>query len=375
MLPETASQTGDTTHPEWQGERQDKNEMEQCVLAWSVLIHSIGVLGVEPLPLADERIKQMPDSTIKMIALDLDGTLLGAEGRVSPRNHAALRDAQAAGIEVVIATGRRHSYALNVLRSLHLAPETLLVSSNGAVVRTFASNLIERTHMETPVARWLCGHLAEFRNALVITFDKVGPEGEDTRGALVVEELADLHASIDKWMIANAPYIAHICPIEDCLIADAPIQMMLCGTVERMRRAEALMVAHPSVAAVGDTHSTALDPAVKISLNRTEYPERDLSIVDILPAGCAKGSALLRLAAARNIQPSEIMAIGDNWNDLSMLEIAGRPILMGNAPEDLKQIAAQRNWQVTSHHLEDGVAQVLETVLLTQSVSELSQSR
>ena len=311
---------------------------------------------------------------VKLIALDLDGTLLGAETQVSPRNLAALQAAQAAGIEVVIATGRRHSYALKVLRPLALDPETLLVSSNGAVVRTFASDLIERTHMEIPVARWLCGHLAEFRNALVITFDKVGPDGEDTRGALVVEELEDLHASIDKWMIANAPYIAHIRPIEDALVSgEAPIQAMLCGTVERMRRAEALMISHPWIAAVGDTHAGDFEnPEVKISLNRTEYPERDLSIVDILPAGCSKGAALLRLAAARNIQPSEIMAIGDNWNDLSMLEIAGHPVLMGNAPDDLKQIAATRNWHITGHHLEDGVADAIEAELLTLTAPAMS---
>lgn len=307
---------------------------------------------------------------VKMIAIDLDGTLLGAEGQVSARNVAALKAAQAAGIVLVIATGRRHCYALNVLRGLGLDPETLLVSSNGAVVRTFASELIERTHMETSVARWLCGYLAEFRNALVITFDKVGPDGDDARGALVVEELEDLHNSIDKWMIANAPYIAHLRPIEDALDADAPIQMMLCGTVERMRRAEARMIADPSIAAVGDTHASPMDPAVKISLNRTEYPQRDLSIVDILPAGCAKGAALMRLATARNIRPSEIMAIGDNWNDLSMLEIAGHPVLMSNAPEDLKQIAAARNWQVTNHHLEDGVAAAID--VLTRMAPELS---
>ena len=305
---------------------------------------------------------------VKMIALDLDGTLLGAEAEISPRNRAALEAAQAAGITVVIATGRRHSYALKVVRTLGLDPSTLLVSSNGAVVRTFASELIAHTHMETTVARWLCGHLGEFRNALVITFDKVGPEGEDTRGALVVEELDDLHASIDKWMIANAPYIAHVRPIEDALGADAPIQMMLCGTVERMRRAEALMIAHPWVAAVGETHANALDPEVRISLNRTEYPERDLSIVDILPAGCSKGAALLRLAAARGIDASEMMAIGDNWNDLSMLEVAGYPVLMGNASEDLKQMAAERGWRVTGHHLEDGVADAIEAEVLTVTV-------
>ena len=82
------------------------------------------------------------------------------------------------------------------------------------------------------------------------------------------------------------------------------------------------------------------------ALHRTEYPERDLSIVDILPAGCSKGSALLRLAEERGVKAEEILAIGDNWNDVSMLEVAGRAVLMGNAPEDLKTMAAERGWVV-----------------------------
>jgi hydroxymethylpyrimidine pyrophosphatase-like HAD family hydrolase len=295
---------------------------------------------------------------VRMIAIDLDGTLLGAEGQVGPRNLAALHAAENAGITLAIATGRRHCYALKVLRDLELADATLLVSSNGAVMRTFGSELIEHSHMDTPIAKWLCGHLGEFRNALVITFDKVGADGEDARGALVVEEFEDLHTSIGRWMIANEPYISHIRPIEECLGDEMPIQMMLCGTVERMGRAEARMLEHEWVAAVGETRASA-----KISLNRTEYPARDLSIVDILPAGCSKGAALLRLAAARGIAASEIMAIGDNWNDLSMLEIAGFPVLMGNAPEDLKSMAEERGWLVTAPHHEDGVAEAIELQL------------
>ena len=225
-----------------------------------------------------------------MIAVDLDGTLLGADGQVGQRNLAALLAAEKAGIAVVIATGRRHTYALKVLRELGLHPDTLLVSSNGAVVRTFGSELIEHDHMDTETATWLCGHLGEFRNALVITFDKVGPDGEDERGALVVEELEDLHSSIGRWMIANEPYIAHVRPIEACLDSEPPIQMMLCGTVERMRRAEALMLEHEWVAAVGETRATA-----RISLNRTEYPARDLSISRHSPR-----RLLQRLCAAPN---------------------------------------------------------------------------
>ncbi len=293
-----------------------------------------------------------------MIAMDLDGTLLGPDGRVGERNIAALRAAEEAGIMVAIATGRRHAYALPVISDLGLRPDTLLVSSNGAVVRTFSSQLIARTLMTLDSALWLCGHLGEFRNALVITFDKVTPEGHDTRGALVVEELAELHGSIDRWMIANGPYIAHVRPIENALRAEAPIQMMLCGTVERMRRAEASMLEDPRVVAVGDQRESG-----QISLNRTEYPDRNLSIVDILPAGCSKGNALLRLAQERGLTASEIMAIGDNWNDVSMLDMAGFPVLMGNAPADLLAAAPARSWHITAPHHADGVAEAILAAL------------
>ena len=300
---------------------------------------------------------------VRMIAVDMDGTLLGADGKVSARNLAAVRMAEAAGAEVVVATGRRHSYAMRVLRGLGFRDDAVLVSSNGAVVRTVGeetgSRLIEKMHMAPEAVTMLLGLLREFRNALVVTFDKLGADGEDARGALVVEELADLHNSIGKWMEANEPYIEHVLPIEESLKrGDAPIQMMLCGTVERMRKAEARLVEDPRVAAVGEVRTSGL-----IQLNRTEYPERNLSILDILPAGCSKGAALLRLAAMRGIEAAEMMAIGDNWNDLSMLEVAGYPVLMGNAPEDLLEFARGRGWRIGRRHEEDGVAEAMEAVM------------
>jgi len=303
----------------------------------------------------------------RLIAIDMDGTLMGAEGKVRPRNVAALKAAEAAGIEVVIATGRRHSYAMKVLRGVGLAERNLLVSSNGTVTRTLGAALVERTFLPEATSLWLCAQLDEFRNALVITYDMVQPDGEDARGALVVEEMADLHASIGKWMEANAPYIEHAVPIESAIrrrgvAGEAPIQMMLCGSIERMRRAEARLLEHPEVFSAGVTDPARLAGA-KIALSRTEYPERDLSLLDILPAGCSKGAALTRLTASLGIGLGEMMAIGDNWNDLSMLEIAGMPVLMQNAPDDLKEIAIAKGWSFAGHHLEDGVAEAIEAVL------------
>lgn len=297
---------------------------------------------------------------VRMIAVDLDGTLIGADGRVSARNIAALKLAEWAGVEIVVATGRRHCYAMHVLRELGLGEEDALISSNGTVTRTIGARLLERTLLPVETARWLCGHVDEFRNALVMTFDRVGPDGEDARGALVVERMEELTASIGRWMAANEPYILHVDPMERALDGEAPIQMMLCGTMERMRRAEARLLEHPRVSAVGVT--TRIWGA-EAALHRTEYPERDLSIVDILPAGCSKGAALLRLAADRGVEAEEIVAIGDNWNDLSMLEVAGQAVLMGNAPEDLTLLAQERGWWVGKRHDEDGVAVAIEALV------------
>jgi HAD superfamily hydrolase (TIGR01484 family) len=301
-----------------------------------------------------------PRPPVRLIAVDMDGTLLNEDAQVTPRSRAAIAAAERAGIHFVIATGRRHSYAMRVLGEHALTPENFLITSNGAVVRTVSSTLIETTHLPIPTSLWLLEHLAEFRNALVITFDRVQSNGDDARGALVVEELEDLHNSIGRWMQVNEPYIAQVRPMELALQADAPIQMMLCGTIERMRRAEARLLEHPGVSPVG---RTSKNPNTQIQLSRTEYPERDLSIVDILPAGCSKGAALLRLARSHGIEAAEIMAIGDNWNDLSMLDLAGHPILMQNAPEDFKAFAADRHWQIAPPNTDDGVAQVIESLL------------
>ena len=297
----------------------------------------------------------------RLIAIDLDGTLLNSSGHVSPRNLAALRLAESSGIEVVISTGRRHSFAMHVLRDLNLHHASAVVSSNGTVIRTIGSELIHRTHLPLSTARWLCSHLNDYRNTLVLTFDLTGPDGEDSRGALIVQHLDDLHTSIGRWMRANERYIAQVSPIENALQpgANPPIQMMLCGPIDRMREAEALLIQHPLVTPVGAHES----PQAEVALHRTTYPETDLTLLDILPAGCSKASALEHLAALRGFTTADILAIGDNWNDVAMLRLAGHAALMSNAPDDLKAIAHTSGWTIVPSNDEDGVAVAIESAL------------
>jgi hypothetical protein len=213
--------------------------------------------------------------------------------------------------------------------------------------------------MPVETARWLCEHVKEFRGTLVLTFDKVLPDGEDERGALVCEGVEQLNASIGRWMEVNEPYMEYVSPIERALEDAAPIQMMLCGPIDRMRDAEAHLLSDPRITNVDGECA----PAIEVMLHRTEYAHRDLCILDILPSGCSKASALLHLAELRGIRAAEILAIGDNWNDLPMLQMAGRSAVMANAPADLRALAAERGWQIAPSNDEDGVAVVIEAAL------------
>jgi Cof subfamily protein (haloacid dehalogenase superfamily) len=285
-----------------------------------------------------------------MIVVDIDGTLLPSVGAaVSERNCRALAEAQAAGLEIVIATGRRQAYATPLLDPAGLRPETVFITSNGTVTRTLGGERIDRFFLPVETARALCPALRPF-GTTVFTFDR---EGE---GELVVESLEQVHRRIALWVEANRPWIREVRPLERAFDAgDAPVQGMVCGTVAAMREAEDWL--------------TRSEYAPVIEVHRTEYPARDLTILDILPPGCSKGVALRRLAERRGVAREEILAIGDNWNDLEMLEYAGHAVVMSNGAPDLVQLARQRGWELAPGNDEDGVARVIESVLAGSRVS------
>jgi len=292
---------------------------------------------------------------VKLIAIDIDGTLLPTTGTIiSARNRRALRDAEAAGIQLVIATGRRHAYATPLIEPIGLKPSTVMISSNGTVTRTLGGDPIDRFFLPVETARELCPILRRFGGTTVFTFDREGP------GQLVLESIIQLHARIAAWVEFNRPWIEEVCPLERAFDSgEAPVQGMVCGTIAAMQDAEEWL----------ETHEISR----KIELHRTEYPVRDLAILDILPPGCSKGVALRRLAHSRSIAPAEIMAIGDNFNDLEMLEFAGQPVVMANAAPGLVEIARRSGWQITSTNDEDGVALTLESVLSALGVQSVNE--
>lgn len=285
--------------------------------------------------------------SVRMIAVDIDGTLLPSPGRlVSPRNCRALRDAEAAGIEIVIATGRRQAYAMPLIEPVGLKPGTVFITSNGTVTRTMGGERIDRLLLPVQTALALCPALRPF-GTTVFTFDREGP------GELVLESVEALNARVSLWAEANRSSILEVRPLERAFDdGEAPVQSMVCGGVEEMRRAEQWLA------------KSELAPHVE--LHRTEYPSRDLTILDILPPGCSKGSALRRLAKKRGLAPEEVVAIGDNWNDLEMLEFAGRAVVVANGAPDLVDLARRRRWEIAPANDEDGVAQVIEGLLAAE---------
>jgi hypothetical protein len=124
---------------------------------------------------------------------------------------------------------------------------------------------------------------------------------------------------------------------------------MICGSVVEMVEAEKQLL--------------LTDVAGQIAMHRTEYAARNLSILDLLPPGCSKGAALDSLARIRGLEREQIMAIGDNLNDLEMLEYAGRAVVMANASEEMRARARLRGWELTASNDDDGVARAVEQVL------------
>ncbi len=271
---------------------------------------------------------------LRLIAIDIDGTLLNPQFQISETDLAVLRRAHSQGIEVILVTGRRHAFALPIAQQLGF--DLWLISSNGAITRALAGETFHRDLLPQTTCRDLVKVMQEFRGQTVLTFDSEGA------GTIVIEHLGDLEASIQRWLEKNREYIQFVVPIENSLTTD-PVQAMFCGPVAHMQRALAVL------ASCG----------LPITVLRTEYPGRDLSIVDVLNTGCSKGHALERWANYRGITREQVMAIGDNYNDIEMLAFAGQPFIMGNASQELRD----RGWRLTRSNSESGVAAAIEFML------------
>jgi Cof subfamily protein (haloacid dehalogenase superfamily) len=274
---------------------------------------------------------------IRLIGIDVDGTLLDTHGRMPEANCAAIHDAVAAGVYVALVTGRSYPFARPVADPL---PASIsLIVSNGAVERdmdggTFIRRLLDRTR-----ARHVLETTRGHRHATALVFDR------DFDRQVVYETMDWEHPGRKRYWSRNHSHIAQSVPLEDALIED-PIQVMYNGGVEEMR-----VLFEWLRATIGGC-----------SIQMTEYVHRDFSLVDVTSVEATKGRALAWRAQQLGLTRDEVMAIGDNFNDVEMLEFAGHPVVMGNAVDGLKS----RGWHVTGHQDEAGVAQAIERFVLNR---------
>lgn len=274
---------------------------------------------------------------IRLIALDIDGTLLDSHWHVPEANREAIRRATSRGIEVALVTGRRFDFALPVIEQVD-SPLTLIVSG-GALVKARNGRTLVRHLLPREVAAEVLAGTRAFRAATALVFDR-------PRAAQVIHEGLDMSdAHRRAYYDHNRDFVQEIVPLEAALTED-PIQVMFSGPFLQMRQlVETLRV---------------LPAADRISIATTEYESRDFALVDVNRRGCTKGATLADWATEHGLRRDEIMAIGDNFNDLEMLQAAGLPVVMGNAVEALKQMG----WAVTGSNDEGGVAAAIEQFAL-----------
>jgi Cof subfamily protein (haloacid dehalogenase superfamily) len=277
---------------------------------------------------------------IKLIALDIDGTLLNSRWEVSPANQSAIAEATSRGIEVVIVTGRRYDFALPVVRQI----DSLLtmIVNNGALVRTSDGHTHLRHLLPRDTARQVLQATKPWRSATAVVFDR--PKANQ----VILESIDWTDPTRGGYYTRNREFLAEAKPLETCL-TDDPIQVMFTGQVVPMREAEQTLNSVPFRSS--------------FSLHVTVYEEKDFSMIDVLHPAISKGATLAEWATRRGIARQEILAIGDNHNDMEMLSFAGIPVAMGNCVPALRE----QGWHVTRTNDEDGVAAAIDLFVLSKA--------
>jgi 5-amino-6-(5-phospho-D-ribitylamino)uracil phosphatase len=274
---------------------------------------------------------------IRVIAVDLDGTLLNSKLEISQANRQALAAVSERGIRIVIITGRRYHSARPLLNSLPF-PVTL-VTSNGAVIRTQSGELLHHNFLPREIAIHSLEAAIDYRPYAAAIFDNPG------RGQVMMQQNASPDGPL-RWYLKTAPdLLLQVADLPSALPGN-PIQVMFGGAPAFLEPLEYLL--------------RESNVGRHVHLTWTKYFERDISLLDVMNLGCSKATGLQWLLDEMDCDASEVMAVGDNYNDLEMLQMAGYPVVMGNCSPGL----AGDGWHLTHSNDQDGVAAAINTLVL-----------
>jgi Cof subfamily protein (haloacid dehalogenase superfamily) len=277
---------------------------------------------------------------VRLIAIDIDGTLLDERSQLPAINRNAVAEAAARGIEVALVTGRRYDFAMPIARQFP-CPLTMIVN-NGAMVKTVTGDTLRVNLLSRDVAARVIDEAAAFRDMASVCFNR------PRENQLFFERIDWNDPLRGGYFQRNREFLAEMAPLRDCLTED-PIQVMFTGSTSQMREVEALL--------------SELDFASEYSLAMTVYDKRDFSLVDVIAPGCSKGATLAEWVRRRGWSRDDVMAIGDNLNDLEMLQFAGLPVVMGNSVPELKSLG----WRETLTNDQGGVAAAIAMYALGEA--------
>lgn len=269
----------------------------------------------------------------RLVATDLDGTVVRHDGVITERTRAALKTVERAGSEVVLVTGRPPRWLADVAAAFdHVG---LAICGNGALVYDLHDGTVVDRHLIDPGTAVAAGE--RLRSALPgVAF---AAESEDG--------FAREEAYVPRWDAGTACRVA---PLTE--LADVPLVKLL-ARHEAMDADTMLAAAASALAGVCEvTHSTA---------------SRLGGLLEISAPGVSKASTLARLCEQRGIAAAEVVAFGDMPNDLAMLRWAGRPYAMASGhPAVIAEVG-----RVAPFCEEDGVAQVLESLFGQRAAGRL----
>lgn len=286
---------------------------------------------------------------LRLLALDLDGTLLNSHGEVSHRNRAAIARARGSGVRVAIVTGRRFRDARPI--ALELGLDVPVISHNGALTkhaRTLETVAVlplpldaARISLQVGRAQGVDALVSDDHEGLgVLVYDHVS--GDNRPVLQYIAWARRIHGDDGQESVRQVPSLEEYLDHE-------PVHMAFSGGCAKMTQLEAILLKE-------------LGTAVKILL--TTYSSKDFSLLDILHPQASKGVGVAAAAAELGISREEVMAVGDNLNDLEMLRYAGTGVVMRNAESTMHEI---EGLHPTDANDEDGVAQAIERFVFGES--------
>lgn len=274
----------------------------------------------------------------RMIAIDLDGTLLSPQGEVTPRSKAAIHKALSAGYLVCFATGRHWTESRTIIETVEHYGTAVFVG--GAMVIDTGNNvMLHRSLMDPQLARDLCQTIEAEGHAVLALQESATPTALD----YLISTRSAMDPATAQWMRVTAAKIHRFGQLSTHP-HDRTVRVGMVAAASEARRVRQILLDR-----FGE----------QIICNNLHVSGSDTEVIEIFDPGVNKWEGILFVARRHGIEPAEIIAIGDDMNDVPMLKNAGLGVAMGNArPEALA--AAKK---VIKPNTEEGLAEFLEELV------------